>query len=136
MRMASPAIPFKELRSLAKDATANEMLFVRGIDSYSDEELLTLFSRSKQALKDTTSTKNRRLLRRLVRVLRALTRAKGKERRASAQRRRQLQQLEDHRRELAKLPPWQLRIIGQTDVATYVTAQTNVRWAPKKKRRS
>jgi hypothetical protein len=111
------------------------MLFLRTIDDYTDEERLALFNRAGRAFKDTVSSKNRRLLRRLVRVLRSVNKKMMKKKVQARERRAGLQALARHRRELAKMPPWRLRIIGQTDVASYVTAPTNVTWAQKKKRR-
>ena len=134
--MASIAIPFVQLRRFAIAVAVNEMLFVRKLDDYSAAKLRQLLARAQQALKDTTSTKNRRLLRRLVQVLRRIDTSTTTQVRVSEQSLVNLQHQEEHRRELAKLAPWQLKIIGQTDVATYVTAQTNVRWAGKRKRRS
>lgn len=134
--MASMAIPFAQLRRFAIAVAVNEMLFVRKLDDYSADKLRQLLARAQQALKDTKSTKNRRLLRRLVQVLRRIDRSTTKQVGVSEQSLLNLQYQEEHRRELAKLAPRQLMIIGQTDVATYVTAQTNVRWASKRKRRS
>ena len=106
---------------------------IRGFAAFADDQKEKLFERANQALKNSKSVKNRRLLRTLVHVLEPLLPSAGE--RAAKKRLHDLQQLEAHRRKMAMLDPWLLDIVGRTDVTTFVTAQTNVRWAPRKKRR-
>ena len=130
-RVHSSGLPFKLLGRLALRATTDRqgLLFA----AFADEQKEKLFERANQALEDSKSAKNRRLLRTLVHVLEPLLPTAVE--RAAKKRRDDLQQLEAHRRKMATLAPWVLDIVGRTEVTTFVTAQTNVRWAPRKKRR-
>ncbi len=131
--MHSSGLPFKSLRRLALNVKADRQGLLQLFAAFADDQKEKLFERVNQALKDSKSVNNRRLLRTLVRELEPLLPTAVE--RAAKKRSDDLQQLEAHRRKMAMLHPWVLYIVGRTDVTTFVTAQTNVRWAPRKKRR-
>jgi hypothetical protein len=131
-------LTFSDCLRFAKSVELNEGLFTRRMETRSAEELASILSRAQQALKVTVSTKNRRLLKPLVRVLKVLNKAEAKRQDEPRQRALRMEAAEKRRSKLAKMVKGHPsgRLIGATQTITYKTPGSNLIWATARKRRA